>query len=328
MSGIGVVLNPKSRHNLRNPGATTRLARLLGDHGTVREARSIDELYRIAEDFQRDGIDILAINGGDGTNTVTLSGFFDVYRGAPLPEVALLRGGTMNTVANSVGVRRGRPEAILARLVEAYAGRNGAPLPRALRRVMRVAALERAESGGKPPQYGFLFGTGVMHGFLAEYYRAGDTTPLVAASTLVRGSASALVGGPMIRRMAAPFRGSVTLADGTTWEARDYLAVAAGTIAHIGLDFKPFYRFAETRDGSAAFHALGIHASPFAFVAELPRIHQGRPMHHGKAYEALSTGMVLRSTEGVVRYMVDGDLHTSACPIEVTIGPQVRLVVT
>ena len=52
MPGIGVVLNPKSRHNLRDRHAATRLARRLGDHGVVREAWSIDELYRIAGDFR------------------------------------------------------------------------------------------------------------------------------------------------------------------------------------------------------------------------------------------------------------------------------------
>jgi diacylglycerol kinase (ATP) len=324
MSGIGVVLNPKSRRNLRDPGAAGRLAKRLGDCGSVREARSIDELRRIAEDFQRDAIDVLAISGGDGTNTVTLTGFIDQYAGAPIPDVALLRGGTMNTVANSVGVPRGTPDTLLGRLVAAHAGQSGARLRPVERRVLRVTSLEDAEP---PTQFGFLFGTGVMHGFLAEYYAAGDASPLVAARTLLRGSASALVGGPMIRRMAAPFRGSVTLADGTTWEERDYLAVAAGTIAHIGLDFKPFYRFAEGLRGSGAFHALGIYAPPLAFVAELGRIHRGRPMGKGKAHEALSTGMVVRSTQGAVRYMVDGDLHTSRGAIEVAIGPLVRLVV-
>ena len=105
---IGVVLNPKSRRNLRDPRAATRLARTLGDHGVVREARSIDELHRIAEDFKRLRIDILGISGGDGTNHVTLTGFINVYGGMALPQIAFLRGGTMNTVANSVGVR-GRP---------------------------------------------------------------------------------------------------------------------------------------------------------------------------------------------------------------------------
>ena len=79
MPGIGVVLNPKSRRNLRDPLAASRLARTLGDQGVVREARSVDELYRIAADFRRDDIEILAISGGDGTNHVTLTGFLDVY---------------------------------------------------------------------------------------------------------------------------------------------------------------------------------------------------------------------------------------------------------
>ena len=79
--------------------------------------------------------------------------------------------------------------------------------------------------------------------------------------------------------MAKPFRGSVTLDDGTVWEERDYLAVAAGTIEHIGLNFKPFYRYDQR---PSAFQVLGIHASPVGFVQELPRIHQSLPMRAGQ----------------------------------------------
>ena len=53
MAGIGVVLNPRSRRNLRDPRAASRLARTLGDHGVVRMARSRDDLARIAEDFRK-----------------------------------------------------------------------------------------------------------------------------------------------------------------------------------------------------------------------------------------------------------------------------------
>jgi diacylglycerol kinase (ATP) len=302
--GIGVIFNPKSGRNLRDPGAASRLARTLGDHGVVREASSIEELYRIAEDFREVAIEVLAISGGDGTNHVTLTGFLDVYAGATMPQVALLRGGTMNTVANSVGVRRGKPE-----------------LENVERHVMRIAPRD----GGKPG-YGFLFGTGVVHGFLAEYYRVGggDPSPLVALRTLTRGIGSALVGGDIIRRMARPFRGSVTLADGTIWEERDFLAVAAGTISQIGLRFKPFYRYGE-RPGS--FHLLGIQASPLSFVRELPRIHRSEPMRADKALEAVTRRATVCSADGTVKYMIDGDLHESPGELEVAIGPRVRLVV-
>ncbi len=268
--GIGVVLNPKSRHNLRDPRAATRLAQALGAHGVVREARSIDELYRIAEDFRRDDIDVLAISGGDGTNHVTLTGFLDVYGGAVMPQVALLRGGTMNTVANSVGVRRGAPEGLLGRLIRGYAQRASAPLENVERHVMRIAP----RAGGKA-HYGFLFGTGVVAGFLAEYYRDRDPTPLVAAKTLLRAVGSALVRGDTIRRMARPFRGSVALDDGTRWPEREYLTVTPGTIGHIGLNFKPFRRYDER---PAAFHILGIYASAQSVVARAAA-HPSRGAH-------------------------------------------------
>src|SRR5271154_3186017 len=139
VAGIGVVLNPRSRRNLRDPRAASRLARTLGDHGVVRTAGSIDELYRIAEDFRRDDIDVLAISGGDGTNHVTLTGFIDVYAGHTMPQVALLRGGTMNTVANSVGMGRGKPEGLLGRLIRDYAQSAIEPMENVERHVMRIA---------------------------------------------------------------------------------------------------------------------------------------------------------------------------------------------
>ena len=108
------------------------------------------------------------------------------------------------------------------------------------------------------------------------------------------------------------------------WEERDYLAVAAGTIAHIGLNFRPFYRYAE-RPG--AFHVLGIHASPVAFVKELPRIHRCQPMDTTKTFDALSSRIVVRSADGHVRYMIDGDLHETRGELAATLGPRVRLVI-
>jgi diacylglycerol kinase (ATP) len=323
MSGIGVVLNPRSRRNVRDPNAARRLADALGDHGIVREARSRDELHRIAEDFKALSIDILGISGGDGTNHVTITGFLNVYGARALPQLAFLRGGTMNTVANSVGVRRGRPEGLLGRLIRAYAQRALRPLANVERRVMRVGGNGNGTGNGEQ-HYGFTFGTGVVYGFLAEYYAGGEPSPLVAAKTLARGIGSTLVQGEMIKRMARPFRGSVELSGGGVWPERDYLAVAAGTIDHIGLNFRPFHRYAEREE---AFHVLGIHASPLEFVGELPRIWRAEPMRDGRSYEACERRMIVRSADGTMQYMIDGDLHTAQGEIEVTIGPRVKIVV-
>ena len=78
MSGIGIVVNPRSRLNQRDPRAALRLARKLGDQGVVRTAKSRDDLARIAEDFRKLQIDVLGISGGDGTNYVTMVHVDDV----------------------------------------------------------------------------------------------------------------------------------------------------------------------------------------------------------------------------------------------------------
>ncbi|MBX3188716.1 MAG: sphingosine kinase [Labilithrix sp.] len=342
MPGIGVVFNPRSGRNVRDPRAAGRLMRTIGDHGVVREARSIDELYRVAEDFRSLDIDVLGISGGDGTNGVTITGFLDVYEGSALPQIAFLRGGTMNTVANSVGVRRGRPEGLLHRLTQAYVERASRPLRDVERHVLRMSGEEsarehdagpasvlpgaapRAKPRGGSTKYGFIFGTGVVYGYLAEYYSEGPPNPVIAAKTLLRGVGSTIVRGEMIRRMAEPFRGSVELDDGTVWDERDYLAIAGGTIDQIGLNFRPFYRYGER---AGAFHVLGIHTSPFGFVKQLPRIWRAAPMRPGHTYEAITTSVVVRSPKSPIRYMIDGDLHQCEGPLHVSIGPRVRIVV-
>ncbi len=347
MAGIGVIYNPRSGRNRNDPDASRRLGDALGDHGLVREAGTVEQLYRVAEDFRTHGIDVLAISGGDGTNGVTITGFLDVYGGAALPQIAFLRGGTMNTTANAVGVRRGSPEWLLGRLARAYANRALTPLQNVERHVLRVSN-ERQPAHGEghvsrgerdpegsstyasidaPPlaeKYGFIFGTGVVCGYLSEYYSGGSPNPFVAVKTLVRAVGSAVVGGAMIRRMAAPFRGTVELDGGERWEARDYLTVAAGTIDQMGLRFRPFYR---SRERLGQFHILGIYASPMRLVGQLPRIFRAAPMQPGLAFDATSSTATLRSGEGPIRYMLDGDLHACEGPLRVSIGPRVRLVV-
>src|SRR5262245_60255341 len=128
MAGIGVVHNPRARASRRDPRSASRLARALGDHGVVRTANHRDDLARTAEDFKKLHIDVLCIAGGDGTNHVTITGFLGVYADEPLPPIAFLRGGTMNTVANAVGVPRGAPDGLLARVIARYAQRARVPL--------------------------------------------------------------------------------------------------------------------------------------------------------------------------------------------------------
>jgi diacylglycerol kinase (ATP) len=320
MAGIGVVYNPRSGRNLRDPRAELRLARALGDHGVVRAARSLDELTRVAEDFRRLKIDVLGISGGDGTNHVTITGFLAVYTDEPLPPLAFLRGGTMNTVANSVGVPRGKPDGLLAQLIRRYAERHTMPLRSVERHTMRIGSA--AERQGH--RHAFIFGTGAIYGFIAEYHSTQDPDALWAAQVLLRAAASLFVGGKTIRRVAQRWEGRVTLDDGTTFPERDYLSIGAGTVDQIGLGFRPFYRRSEAEEH---FHILGIHTTALGFLSRMPEIWQARPMGPAHTYDRLARRAVLEARDGVVRYVCDGDVHEQRGALSVEIGPKVRILV-
>lgn len=313
MSGIGVIVNPRSRRNQADPRAADRLARALGDHGVVRAARDKEELCRIADDFRKLKIDVLGISGGDGTNSVTITGFLEVYADEPLPPIAFLRGGTMNSVANAVGVPRGRPDGLLAGLIARYADRARRPLEAVDRHVLRMG-----------DHYGFLFGTGVLHGFISEYNRRPKRDSIWAANVLFRGIGSALVGGETARRITARWHGKVTFADGASLPDRDYFGIGAGTVDQIGLGFRPFYRFNEE---PGKFHLLGIHCSPLRFISRLPAIWQARPIGAQHTFDAIVPEAVVEERGGVVHYMCDGDIHEHRGPLELGAGPVVKIIV-
>ncbi|MBI2897682.1 MAG: sphingosine kinase, partial [Deltaproteobacteria bacterium] len=231
--GIGVVMNPRAGGNARHPGSMARLGLLIRGNGEARPASDLEDLYRLAEQFKRDRISVLGINGGDGTNHVVLTAFIKTYGDEPLPSIAFLRGGTMNTTANACGVKRGSPGSLLSRLIDKIDGRL--PLETVERDVLDVDG-----------NYGFLFGTGLMRNYLQEYYDDSDgkPSPITAVRTLVWGSISSLVKNEKGRRLTARCKAKVTC-DGQVWPTDDYLAIAAGTIDQIGLGFRPFPRAGE-----------------------------------------------------------------------------------
>jgi diacylglycerol kinase (ATP) len=311
MSGIGVVVNPRARKNLKDPGAALRLARALGDNGVVRTARTKDDLARIAEDFRKLQIDVLGISGGDGTNYVTITGFLEVYADEPLPPLAFLRGGTFNTVANAVGVPRGRPDGLLAGLLARYADRQREPLQCVERHVMRIG-----------DHYGFIFGTGAIHGYISEYSRSDHPNALWAARVLGVAVGAVIAGRdtPVARR----WEGRVAFDDGTVFHERDYLAVGAGTVDQVGLGFRAFYRIGEV---PGSFHILGIHTSAYGFVRSLPNVWRGRSMGPEHTFEKVAKRAIIEARGGVVQYVCDGDVHDHPGPLEIETGPRVRILV-
>jgi diacylglycerol kinase family enzyme len=310
MGGIGIVNNPRARRNRGRPGLARRLREQLGEDGVVVDAATPDELARAIERFRAAGVDVVGVNGGDGTGHFVLTALANAFGDAPLPKLLLLRGGSMNTVAGGHGIRGG-PEAILAEVLAAR--RRGFPLRTAARDLLRVSA-DAAE-----PRYGFIFGTGTVVAFL-ERYNKSRSSPVRAALLVARGVCSALVGGPFAEALGRrePLR---VATDGDDWEDASYLAVAAGSTPDAGFGFRAFHRCGEQ---PGFFHAVGITGSLGQLALSLPRLRRGRPWRRKVAQDEVARELVVEGD--APRFTIDGDLYEAARTVRVETGPAVEIV--
>jgi len=309
MPGIGVVSNPNSGINRRRPQLVQQLAYVLGDRGEIAQPDGVDRLVSVAENFRRHDIDILCINGGDGTTHEVLTAFLQVYGTDPLPMVALLRAGTINTVARSIALPRKAPEALLGQLVARYHAREELPV------------VERNLAIVDDRHAGFLFGNGLIASFMEAYYDGGTVGTGKALRVLSRAVTSALVGGPFIQRMLRPIHARVTV-DGRPLEHSEFLSVGAATIPDMGLGFRPFHEIDRHPD---RIQVLGFACPVRGLVASLPRWYWKLPAARPDISSVVASELVIESDEPM-SFQLDGDLLQGGTRTVVRAGPRVRLV--
>ncbi|NOY28109.1 MAG: diacylglycerol kinase, partial [Oligoflexia bacterium] len=153
---IVVVNNPLSGRNRRWPRLVASLRQQIDAPHRFEEPTNLDAYDKLAADLYAGldagrPVDLVCINGGDGTLAHTLSALARTWGETPLPAIALLRGGTMNTIAHGIGLS-GKPPAILRRLLHRHA--QGQAQPTTTRHLMRI------RDGLGVDRYGFLFGNG------------------------------------------------------------------------------------------------------------------------------------------------------------------------
>jgi diacylglycerol kinase family enzyme len=313
MPGIGIISNPHSRRNRRHPEQMRRLAYILGQDDNHELTNRIEDVGDAARQFKENNIDILALNGGDGTNHVTLTKFIEVWGKDALPKIALLRGGTMNTVSNAVGVK-GTPSRLLANLVEKYY--TNQPFETTQRDLLKVSD----DTGSR---YGFIFGNGLVANFLEAYYATGNPSPTIAARLLGQAMVGVAFNSELTQQLFRPFRARIEL-DDTTWNERDYMSVLASTVDQIGLGFRPFIRSEETDN---TFHMLGITAGAVGTAMQLPRIRLGLPVPEDKIRSAVSNRAEFIS-EQPIGYTIDGDMHVAQSGrVLLETGPRLEIII-
>jgi hypothetical protein len=149
MTKIGLLSNRGSRQNKRGLSEIDAAAQASGV--IHRQLSDMADLGRVLTDFADRGVEVVAVNGGDGTVQAVLTDLLERRPFAKPPALALLSGGTTNMTAADVGLH-GRPAQALARLVRSAEQRK---LGRCL---VKRHALRLQNVPGFPPQRGMFFG--------------------------------------------------------------------------------------------------------------------------------------------------------------------------
>ncbi|MBI5654265.1 hypothetical protein HZC53_01225 [Candidatus Uhrbacteria bacterium] len=162
MVRIGIVSAPLSTLNKKQPRLSIDLERLVSRSGLLFVTRTADELDSALLEFSRCGVQVIAVNGGDGTIGRVLTGALRFWPADKIPDIIPLRGGNFNVLANNLGVR-GSPKVLLERLLAAL---DGPVLRRVARRTLLIG-----------DRCGFQFANGSTGRFLEYFYR-NKGTPL------------------------------------------------------------------------------------------------------------------------------------------------------
>ena len=262
---IGVLNNVRAG---RNPRRAARVRAFLQAHPEVSQVET-ENGEHVAEALlllARKGVELLAVNGGDGTLQRTLSEILGTGCFPQPPLIAPLRGGRTNMNALDIGSQH-NPVTALESLL--HAARNGGVQERLVdRAVLRVEF-----DDGSPAHYGMCMGVGLV-------CRAIELTHSLFPEGRAQGVFGAsVVIGTLIARLMSGSRDGILQPDamrirldGQPLQPENFLLVFATTLERLFLKIRPFWG-QEPADVRVTAIAGGIRC-PLRVV---PGILYGRP---------------------------------------------------
>ena len=318
MGGVAVISNPRSKANRKNPALVQSLAYVLGEAGPLEQPGDLDGLEQAVRQLREREIDVVCVNGGDGTVHKALSALVKVYadgatgealRRVRLPQIAILKSGTVNTMARNVGLRAPARE-MLAHVVESWHARKP------LRIEERTCVVVNGTSAG------FLFGTGVLYRFMKMYYEGGPPSAAKALRLVAQVVGSAVVGGPLAQGLFSADEARVRV-DGTVWDQARFPAIAVGGMNDLGLGFELFHA---AKGHPGHIHALGITGPPISVVKVLHRIYLGKPTRSPEIIDEVVKELIIEG-QAAAGFMMDGDFVEGGDRLHVEAGPRVPFIV-
>jgi len=301
---VGVVHNPRSHANLGRSADAWAPDDVMLVRPATREALEVD-----LHAFAARGVELLVIDGGDGTIRDVLSLLPQTF-GEVSPLIAVQPSGKTNVLAVDLGVPPGRTlqEILIA-----------ARSPKAT--IKQRAPLQVAWDDGRPVQRGFVFGLGAfVRGtrMSKSVNRMGAFQSLSVALTVAGAAFGALMGGARDHwRAGVPLDLSI---DGQVAPAGPRFIFLATTLKRLPLGIKPF---GAPREG---LKALDVDAPPRRLLPALSLLLRGgdAPWLHRSGYRRGDARTLRLETSEA--FVLDGEVYDGAGGLTVVLGPPLRFL--
>lgn len=294
---LGVLSNPASG---RRRGRSEEIRACLAGRHNVHyvEAGNPREMTGALGSLAREGVDVLVVDGGDGTAQMVLTALFRFASFETRPVLALLPSGTTNMTARDVGLA-GPPLRALEKVI-AWASGDRRESDVISRSVLRIEGALGHES-----LHGMFFGIGAIQEGV-KYFNHRVRGLGVGGNA---GSALAFVRGllPVLRgreRGKSSFRAGLRLDDGSTRE-QEWLLALVSTLERLVLGFRPYFG-----TGSGPLHFTAVGERPRRLLWVLPHLARGRRCRAGSpenGYFSADVTEVALATHA--DFVLDGEIY-------------------
>lgn len=301
-----MITNPKSGGNKRGVGRIRDFsARNPGIHSA--EAVTPAEVSAALAELSSRNIELLVVNGGDGTVQAVLTSLFGRPISSRPPLLALLRAGTTSMLARDVGVR-GEP---LAGLTKIRAWSHDTE--RDTSQIHERPVLRVSQETDTEPVCGMFFGSGaiplgidICHGSMNPKKRRGELMPGLILTRLLL---AVLTGNDRL----VPATDMGTALDETPMQRNSNLFTMVSTLERLFLGLHPFWG----RE-AAPLHFTALNTKPPYLLRNIPFLLRGRPTATASpenGYFSHNASRITLDFKGT--FTLDGELFEARSPLTI-----------
>jgi hypothetical protein len=302
---IGMLNNPLSGGNRKGLQKIRKDAAAAYPQIFQREVQTPMDVTETLADFARQEVNLLVVNGGDGTVQAALTAIFHKNYFETMPVLAILpSAGSTSMIAGDIGLKGPRERALQRLFNWARTSDGSAAIMQ--RPVLRVQIPAKID-----PVYGMFFGAAAIYQAtrfcLQKIYTKGVRGELGAGVALARFLLAVVLRD---RKVVSSVPITARL-DQKSAQQQQYLVVFVTALQRLFLGLRPYW-------GSEPkpLHYTAVGSRPRYFLRTLPSLMRGRQGRYAKpdnGYVSHNIDQVQLTLEG--GFNLDGELYTPDCKL-------------